>query len=135
MKKDIDKREVTDLGIALIPAEETKEGKMWDVFIVNLKTSPIKNVLVNVVGRSGGEVPKGQHTATLRYYFPEIAAESWSNIEAVLPEVMRLDNQYWVSFQHEDYLYDKKYTVPQNAEETEDMWLIPLMGKVGLWFE
>ncbi len=135
MKRDIDKREVTDLGIALVPAEETKEGKLWDVFIVNLKTSPIKNVLVNVTGRSGGDVPKGHHTATLRYYFPEIAAESWSHIEAVLPEVMKLDNQYWVSFQHENYLFDKKYTVPQNPEETEDMWLIPLMGKIGLWFE
>ena len=135
MKKDIDIREVTDLGIALLPAEDTEKGKIWDVYVVNLRTTPIKNVLVNVSGRGETDDSKGKRTDTIRYYIPEVAAESWSHVEAVLPEVMTLDNQYWVSFQHDDYLFDKKYIVPQNPEETEDMWLIPLMNKVGLWFE
>ena len=135
MKRDIEVREVSDLGIAVVSGSDTEKGKIWDVYLVNMKRSAIANVLVNVSGRSGAGSQAGQHTATLRYYFAEIAAESWVHVEALLPEVMQLDNLYWVSFQHEGYLFDKKYTVPKDPERVAEMWLIPLINKVGMWFE
>ena len=78
MKKDIQVREVTDIGLAFIPAQKVENGLLWELFLVNLKDSPIDNVLINASGKGRGET-SGKETATVRYYFPKVEAESALN--------------------------------------------------------
>ena len=132
MKKDIENREVLDIGIALIPDTDKEHGRLWDVYLVNLKEEPITNVLINVTGQN--EQGEGR-TSTIRYHIPELAALSYQHIEVMLPQVAKLTNQYWLSFQHDNYLFDKKYIVPADATDLDPDLIIPLIGKLGVWFE
>ena len=134
MRKDIESREVLDFGIALIPEDNKELGRLWDVYLVNLKETPIHHVLVNVLGR--GELQgRAKNTAQIRYYFQEIAPLSYVQVEVMMPEVAALTNQYWVSFSHDNYLFDKKYLItPESIDDDPDL-IIPVIGKLGVWYE
>jgi len=134
MRKDIESREIFDFGLALIPEQNGEMGRLWDVYLVNLKETPINHVLVNVLGRGEGE-SQTKNTAQIRYYFPELAGLSYQHVEVMMPEVAALTNRYWVSFSHDNYLFDKKYIVPLEATEGDPDLIIPLIGKLGVWFE
>jgi hypothetical protein len=133
MKKDIEQREVLDFGLAFVP--DPHEGAvLWDVYAVNLREEPIKNLLVNALARPQGN-GKGASTAELRYYFPELGAQSYAHVEVIVPEVARLNNRYWVSFELGGYLYDKKYLVDGDVLDEDPDLILPLIGKLGHWFE
>jgi hypothetical protein len=136
MKKDIPIREVLDVGLAFIPTEDRFEGaSLWELFFVNLNETPLENLLINATGKSTAPETGGKATATLRYYIPRVEPLSSVLVEAILPEVLTVENTFWVSFQNDNYLFDKKYILEPNADKREEMWLIPLMGRVGIWLE
>ena len=134
MRRDIPIREVTELGLALIPENEPKFGEIWVAHLVNLRDHSLKNILLNVEGH--GEVNgHDRKTATLRYLIPEIDSLASHQIEVMLPDVMSVTNQFWVSFSHDDYLYEKKFIVPHDATETMERVGIPVLHCQGLWFD
>jgi hypothetical protein len=53
----------------------------------------------------------------------------------MLPEILSVNNQFWISFSHQDHLYDKKFLVPDDARETMELQGIPVLHKQGLWFD
>ena len=67
MKKDIPQKKVEDLAIAVIP----RDGDLWDVYVINLKDEPIKNVLINSKGY-GSINNEAVQTTVLRHFFPSI---------------------------------------------------------------
>jgi len=134
MRNDIPIREVTEVGLALIPEKEPTHGEIWVAHLVNLKEHALKNVLVTVEGH--GEVEgHPRKTATLRYLLPEVGPLSSQQIEILMPEVMAVANQFWISFTHKDYLYDKKFIVPSDAREVMELIGIPVLHCQGLWFD
>lgn len=134
MRNDIPIREVTEIGLALIPEKEPKHGEIWVAHLVNLKDHALKNVLITVEGH--GEVEgSSKKTATLRYLLEEVESLSSKQIEILMPEVMAVTNQFWISFSHEDYLYDKKFVVPSDAIEVMELIGIPVLHCQGLWFD
>ena len=134
MRRDIPILEVTEVGLALVPEKEPTHGEIWVAHLVNLKDHPLKNILVNVTGK--GEVNgTSKKTATLRYLIPEIGPLSSHQIEILMPEVMSVTNQFWVSFSSENYLYDKKFIVPDDAREVMELVGIPVLHCEGLWFD
>ncbi len=134
MKKDIERREILDFGIALVP-DKQENGVLWDVYAVNLSESALHNVIINVQGRRQDSAPNKPSTAELRYFYPELAAQSYVHIEVMVPNVAELENRFWVSFQLDDYLYDKKYIVSGETLDEDPDLLLPLIGKLGHWFE
>ena len=134
MLKDIPIREVTEVGLALIPEKDTEVGELWVAHIVNLKDHALKNILVNVKG--GGEVDgSSKKTANVRYSIDEIGPLSSHKIEVLLPEVLTVANQFWISFSLDNYLYDKKFFVPDDAREVMELVGIPVLHCQGLWFD
>ncbi len=101
MRKDIEEREILDFGIALVPEADKELGRLWDVYLVNLKETPILHVLVNVLGRGEGQ-DETKNTAQIRYYFPAIPPLSYQHVEVMMPDVAALSNRYWVSFSHDN---------------------------------
>ena len=87
MKKDIPQKKVEDLAIAVIP----RDGDLWDVYVINLKDEPIKNVLINSKGY-GSINNEAVQTTVLRHFFPSIGPLQLYKIEPITKEVLVLTN-------------------------------------------
>jgi hypothetical protein len=137
MNKDIPYLRVEDLVIAIVPREEDasyteeEEVELWDTYLINLKDEPIKSVFVSSKGYgfTDGETLK---TTTLRHFFVEIAARKAVQIEPIQTKLFGLTNEYWVSFVHEDYMYDKKYIFVIGSIEPSNFTNIPLLNRKGV---
>lgn len=132
MRKDIPDLTATECGIALVPAEDHETTGIWQVYFINLRPAPVEHVLVNA---KGDGVVKGakKTTATVRYYVESMPARSCQFLEAMLPEVCGITNEYWVSFRQDNQLFDKKFVVKANLVHDGPRFFIPLLGKVGRW--
>ena len=129
MKKDIPQYKVQDLAIAIIPGE--KDENFWDVFVMNLKDEPIKNVLINSKGY--GELEGTDiETTVLRHFFEEIGPLQMEKIEPIQTKFFDITNEYWVSFQYGGYMYDKKYVFVKGSISDINFTPIPFINKKGV---
>ncbi len=129
MKKDIPQHKVQDLAIAIVPGD--KDENLWDTFIINLKEEPIKSVLVN--SRGYGEL-EGEEikTTILRHFFEEIGPLQIEKIEPIQTKLFDIANEYWVSFQYDGYMYDKKYVFVKGSISEINFTQIPFINKRGV---
>lgn len=133
MLRDIRRVAVEDIAIAIVPKEITmdEEGPLWEVYLLNLKKSPIENV---IVASKGYGVFKGEDvkTSTLRHYLGDMSPMSFMLIEPIQESVFGLNNEYWLSFYINREIFDKKYIfLPESISESY-FTLIPLLEKRGV---
>ena len=129
MKKDIPQHKVEDLAIAIVPGE--KDDNLWDSYILNLKDEPIKSVLIN--SRGYGELDgKEIKTSVLKHFFEEIGPLQIKIIEPIQTKLFNIANEYWVSFQYDGYMYDKKYVFVKGSISEINFTLIPFINKRGV---
>lgn len=129
MKKDIPQYRVEDLAIAIVPNELQKD--LWDAFIINLKDEPIKSVLIN--SRGYGELDGEEiKTTVLRHFFEEIGPLEIKIIEPIQTKLFDIANEYWVSFQYDGYMYDKKYVFVKGSISELNFTRIPFLDKKGV---
>ena len=95
MIKDIIFPEVEDIAIAIVQDIEGLEE--YDVYLINLKSADIKNVMVVSTGY-GLVNDKQIKTSTLRHFFDEVKQHDFIKIEPIQKEVFGLSNEYWLSF-------------------------------------
>lgn len=132
MMKDIPNLKVEDIAIAIVPrAEGALDEELWDTYLINLKEDAITNVLVN--SRGYGEIDgEKMRTTILRHFFERVGPLEVVQIEPIQTKLFGLTNEYWVSFVHDDYMYDKKY-VFVNGSITEDHFTtIPFIRRRGV---
>ena len=132
MKKDIPNLKVTNLAIAIVPREKEQEDEeLWDTYLVNMKDSSLKSVLVSSKGYGSvnGEQLK---TTTLRHFFEEIAPLSCVKIEPIQAKLFSITNEYWVSFSLGDYMYDKKYIFVRGSINKENFTIVPYINQKGV---
>ncbi len=133
MKKDIEILKVEDLAIAIVPRLSSEEDHdlFWDSYIINLKDEAIHSVLVNSTGY--GEVDgEKRRTGTMRYFWETIGPLDLIKIEPVHIDLLKIANEYWVSFTFDNYLYDKKYVFVQGSLEPSNFTEIPFLDKKGV---
>ncbi len=131
MKKDIPQHKVEDLAIAMVPPAEEHDEALWDTFVINLKDEPINSVLISSKGY--GEIDgENMKTTTLRHFFEEIGPLGVERIEPIQPKLFKLTNEYWVSFVHDEYMYDKKYIFVNGSISPENFTLIPFINRKGV---
>ncbi|TXB69493.1 hypothetical protein [Phaeodactylibacter luteus] len=133
MIKDIQDRKVEDVAIAMAPRPGGQEGQeeLWDCYLINLKEEPIQNVLVNSkgYGEVGGEK---MATTVLRHFFEQIGPLEVVKIEPIQVKLFSLTNEYWISFTHDDYMYDKKYVFVKGSIEKSNFTTIPFINQQGV---
>lgn len=132
MLKDIQRVEVEDIAIAVVPGDENNEkDTLWKVYLINLKESGISNVIVSSkgYGTHKGEQVK---TSVLRHYLGEIAALDYILIEPIQQEVFGLNNEYWVSFYIGEEIYDRKFVFLPETITSTYFTLIPFLNKQGV---
>jgi hypothetical protein len=109
MKSDIIIPKVENVFLAAV--QEWSDGfmeKVWYVYLVNDSDYDIENVMVvsNAFGTIDGEMKK---TSLLRHAFVKVPAVSVVKIELLEKEVLRLNNEFMVTYFIENTLYDKKF--------------------------
>lgn len=127
MKKDIEIRKVEDIAMAIIPKDEA----FWDVFIINLKDVSLRNVIINSKGYGNIE-GKSIKTTTLRYFYERIPPNTSVKVEPIQRELLDLTNEFWVSFQMSNYLYDKKYIFVPGSLNEMNFTIIPFHNTKGV---
>ena len=133
MKKDIEILKVEDLAIAIVPrlVGEEDHDLFWDSYIINLKDEAITSVLINSTGY--GEVDgEKRRTSTMRYFWETIGPLDIIKIEPLHVDLLKIANEYWVSFSFNNYLYDKKYVFVQGSLEASNFTEIPFLDKRGV---
>jgi hypothetical protein len=129
MKKDILIKKVTDIAIAIIPDE--KDQNFGDVYFLNLKEKDLKSVFIT--SRGYGEIDgKKVETSQLRYFYDLVGAEMAIKVEPIDAKLFQLANVYWISFNLDGFMYDKKYIFVPGSFIKENFTNIPLVNKQGI---
>ncbi len=128
MKKDIQIPKVSDVFVAVVQ-EQHPEYKTddWNAYIINNKNVDLETVLIVSKGYSEEKVtPVMRHTITL------LPARSYAKIEFMQNEVLKLNNEFKVTFFEGNQMLDKTYLFRKNTINTKALQSIPLMQLKGV---
>lgn len=131
MKKDLPENLVEDISVAVVLESESPMAMIWNVYLVNEKEQPLRDVMVSAKGY-GEKDDREVKTSTLRHLLGEVSAHTAVKIEAIDPQVFGLTNEYWVSYYIGDTIYDKKYIFLPESIVDENLRKVPLVNKPGI---
>ncbi|MBI3136388.1 MAG: hypothetical protein HYZ14_17060 [Bacteroidetes bacterium] len=134
MKEHIKVPKVENVAVAVVKElNEEKTAEVYNVYLLNLKKSIIRNALVSSKGygqnATTGEAVK---TSTLRHFLGDLDGQSFAKIEPIMEEVFGLSNEYWVSFYENNQILDKKFIFLAESITEENMINVPLINKRGV---
>lgn len=129
MLKDINRDEVEDIAIAVVPREE--DNSIWEVYMINLKEEQLDNVIVasKGYGMFNGEEVK---TSILRHYLGAFEPLDIRLIEPIQKEMFGLNNEYWVSFYIGNSIFDKKFIFLPESISDENFTRVPFINRMGV---
>ncbi len=133
MKPELKGPKVENVFVAAI--QENAEGKnsAYSVYLINQKPQALEEVLVSSRGYITVERSKETiRTTTLRKSFGTLAPHSATKVEPLIEEVLKLNNEYLVSFWIEDQLYDKKFVFLPETIKEENFVNVPILNKKGV---
>ncbi|MFT4685257.1 MAG: hypothetical protein ACJATN_001694 [Neolewinella sp.] len=132
MKNDITTPEVKDVLVAAVPRKNGHEEELWDIYIVNLLSEPMENVLITSQGY--GEIEgKDKTTTVLRHFHQRIGANDHLKVEPIQRELFRLKNEYWISFNHQDVMLDKRFIFTPDQISVERLENVPVLNRPGVF--
>lgn len=131
VRKDIEIPEVKDVYIAIV-REENKEFRTqdWNAYIINNGFSPIETVLIVTRGYDQKDT-----TATMRHSISKLPPQGFAKVEFLQDEVLRLHNEFSVSFFAEGKMFHKKYSFRKNSINQEALRELPVMQQKGVLAE
>ena len=109
MKSDIKIPEVENVFLAAVQEwSDDFMDKVWYAYLVNDSDYDLDSVMVvsKAFGTLDGEMKK---TSLLRHAFPHVPAVSVVKIEMLETSVLRLNNEFMVTYFIGNTLYDKKF--------------------------
>lgn len=130
MKKDIKIEEVKDVAVAVVK-EFNGIANEWNVYLLNLKKVPLKNVLITSRGYGSEHNPEVK-TGILRFFFDEVKPKEHVLIELIMENVFSLNNEYWVSFYIGAEIQDKKFIFLPESINEQNLVTIPQLEKQGV---
>ena len=135
MKKDIEMPEVFGVYIAVVSEEGVGGEMIWNAYIVNDKSEPIENVFVSSKGYLKNLKGEESKSSTLRHFYKVVSAKSSQKIEVVIDDVLKLNNEYFVSFYYKNKLFDKKFVFLPETIKQENISVVPIIQKQGVWIK
>ena len=119
---------VEGILIGIVPLEND-EG--MEVFIINQNTFDLENVLISSKGYGliDGEEKK---TSALRQHIDKVDLNSAHQIEILTPDLVKLNNEFWVSYYIGKQIYDKKFVFLAASFSEDNYTNIPFMDDKGL---
>ena len=131
MKKDLPNNIVEDVGMAVVLEEESPEMKIFKVYLLNLKKTPLHTVLITSRGY-GMHEGKEVKTSTFRHMIEKLDAKEYALIEPIMEDVFGLTNEYWLSYYIGQTIYDKKFIFLPESIVDSNFIKIPIINKPGV---
>jgi hypothetical protein len=127
MKKDIEIPVVEGVYLAIVSEyNEVYNSQDWYAYLINDKEVSLEMVLIFSKGYG-----KDKETSAMRHKLEKLAPYSASKIELIQEDVLKLRNEFRVSFFIEDRLYEKKYILEPGLKPG-DLRLIKQLNKKGV---
>lgn len=128
MKKDIEIPVVEDVYVAAV-REENKafRSRDWNAYLINDKKVPIEMVLIIARGFDGKDL-----TSTMRHSIKLLPAKSFAKIEFMQDDVLRLNNEFLVTFFEDNRMYEKRFTFNKNSVKEEAAGNLPVIPEKGI---
>jgi len=127
MKKDITIPKVENVFLAAVQewSDDFME-KVWYVYLVNDSDYDLDSVMVvsKAFGTLDGEMKK---TSLLRHAFLQVPAVSVVKIEMVEKSVLRLNNEFMVTYFIGSTLYDKKFIFKAQSITPDYVEEVPIL--------
>ncbi len=128
MKKDIEIPEVENVHVAAIREKHPEYHTMdWNAYIINNREIPLEMVLI--VSKGSG---KNSVTAVMRHSIKVLPAKSFAKIEFLQEEVLRLANQFAVTFFAEGKMFEKTFVFPENVIKEGEVKELPVTDQKGI---
>lgn len=128
MKKDIQIPPVTGVFIAAV-REENKDFRSmdWNAYLINDKNVPLEMVLIVARGYDEKDT-----TSTMRHTIKVLPAKSFAKIEFMEDTVLRLNNEFLVTYFEENTMFEKKFLFPKNSIKVSAVMDVPVLNKKGI---
>jgi hypothetical protein len=130
MRKDIHIPKVEDVSMAVVRETDGIDAE-WGVYLINQKEVELKNIIVASKGY-GSMNDQEIKTSTLRHFFDDLEAKSFTKVEKIMPDVFGLNNEYMLTFYIDQMIYDRKYIFVPDSIVEENLIPIPLIDKPGI---
>ena len=115
----------------MVPEYIEGEDIIWYTYIINLKKYTIFNILINSKGY--GKINEEQRkTSTLRYFIEELKPDEFKKFEPIDPNLLHMTHEFWISFQENKKMLDKKYIFLSETLNEDNMVKIPSLDKKGV---
>ncbi|HLV63885.1 hypothetical protein [Galbibacter sp.] len=128
MKKDIQIPIAEDVFVVAVHQwDEKKLNKDWWVYLINNQNQPLEATIL--VSKGYGE---GLKTSTIRHGFGNVAAKSVTKVELLQEEVVKLSNEFFLTFFQEGILFEKKFVFQPYQLLEANTTEIPLLDEQGV---
>lgn len=128
MKKDIKIPEVKDVVVAAVHEKNEEFQTMdWNVYLINSGEKALETVLIVSRGYDAETT-----TSTMRHSIKELPPKSYAKVEFLEDSVLKLNNEFSVSFFSEGLMFHKKYIFKKNSINEEVLQELPVMPKEGV---
>lgn len=128
MKKDIQILEVKDVFVAVVQEKHPEyKTEDWNAYIINNKDVDLDTVLIVSKGYSEDKI-----TPVMRHTIKLLPARSYAKIEFMQSDVLKLNNEFKVTFFEGNQMLDKTYLFRKNTINSKALQTIPLMPLKGV---
>ncbi len=128
MKKDIEIPAVEGVYMAITHDYNTTfKTNDWNAFLINDKEEAIEMILIVSHGFDGDI-----KTSTMRHKLEKLPAKSGAKIELMQDEVLKLHNEFKLTFFAENRLYEKTFLFKKNSIKESALRTIKILNKRGI---
>lgn len=128
MKKDIEIPEVEGVFVAAVKVfNEEFQAKEWNVYLINENEKPLEMVLIVSKGYD-----RKRQTSVMRHKMEKLPAKSFAKIEFLQEDILKLNNEFHVSYFLDSEMFDKKFHFPANSIRENKLNTIPLIPEKGI---
>jgi len=128
LKKDIEVPESKGIYLAAVREKNHEFHSMeWNAYLINDSETAIEMVLIVTKG-----FDKVESTSTMRHSIKFLAEKSFAKIEFLQDEVLRLNNQFAVTYFADNKMFEKTFIFPENSINETALKNLPIIKKEGI---
>lgn len=123
MKKDIEIPEVEGIFMAAVHRRnEEFTTQDWNAILINQNDFALEMVLIVSKGFDSKDI-----TSTMRHSLKVLPAKSYSKVELLQPEILKLNNKFSVSFFAEGKMLHKNFVFRKNSIKESNLKEVPIL--------
>ena len=128
MRKDIEIPEVEEVYLAAVYVlNEQFESYEWNAYLINASSEALEMALIVSKG-----FDKKKETSTMRHKIEVLPAKNFAKIEFLQEDVLKLNNEFKVTFFQNNKMYEKTFVFKANCIRENARVEIPVIPEKGI---